>query len=291
MATDYFNGGGPAKITADHLPAVFQRDIKVGLTVALTNNVFNAYYTAYHAMDAASIHWAGTRAARPFDDLRWKVISDLKDAAQQSSMANIRVPLVGVRMFGVGQSLQDIFADMNKNGGRITNDEWNGDGNIKAPAGIFAFQAQMLARGSEVARCQADFNKWQQNMTRWKQGEAWDSLGDNLTRFGSFLDLAGPKMWAAFGCTTQRVGDLNATAVKWWSLGATVKGFMDSYIAIKSSPNQQRQLVAEVAAFVVSKTPVFGDAYAGVIRALPQAMTFFEDYAKRNEQAINALYR
>jgi hypothetical protein len=289
MGTDYFNGGGPAKIRAEQLPAVFQRDIKIGQTVALINNVFNAYYTAYHAMDQATVRFAGTRASRPLNDLRDKVLADLRDAAQESSMINIRVPIFGVRMGGAGQSLQSIFTDLNDHGA-LKNDEWDGNGAIKAPAGIFAFQAQMLARGAEVARCQADFNRWQAGITTWRQNQSWESLGDNLDRAGKVIDLAGPKMWAAFGCSTERAGDLNATAVKWWSMGATVKGFLDSYIAVKSSPNQQRQLVAEVAAFVVSKVPVFGSAYAGVIQALPKAMTFFEDYARRNEQAINALY-
>ena len=75
--------------------------------------------------------------------------------------------------------------------------------------------------------------------------------------------------------------------VKWWSYGAKVKSLMDSYIAVKSSTNGQAQLVAEVAGFVVDFLPVFGSAYGGVIRAIPQAMKFFQDRADLTNQYVN----
>ncbi len=285
----YFYGGGPAKIKAEQLPAVFQRDIKIGLTVAECNNVFNTYYRAYHSMDDAVTHAARTPRYTPLSNLMYAMRDDLMDAAKQASMFNVRVPYFGARVGSMGQSLKSIFDELESKG-KLKDDEWDGNGTIKAPAGIFAFESQMMARGSDIAKTFTEFKRWQKGMETWKQQQSWESLGSNLDHGQKVIELVGPKMWASFGFTSQRAGDLNAVAVKWWSLGAAIKGFMDSYIAVKSAPNQQRQLVAEVAAFVVGKVPVFGELYAGVIQALPKAMSYFEDYARRNDRAINGYF-
>jgi hypothetical protein len=283
MGANYYNGGGPARITGDKLPHVFQ-DNHLGLTVALMNNVFDIYYKGYHALDNARTQASGTKLYKKLDALNDKILADLRDAASEKSMANAKI--FGHRIGGAGQSLYDVFQDLEKNNGVLKDDTNNGNNSYKAPAGVFTFQEQMLIRGSDIAKSYAQFNAWKSNMEQWKLKASWDDLGGNLDKGGKVIEYIGPKLWCCVGASEKQAGAFNATAVKWWGYGAKVKTLMDSYVAVQSSPNSRRQLIAEVAGFVVDGLPVFGSLYGGVIRAIPQAMQFFEDYAKRTQRAI-----
>jgi len=289
--TQCFLGGGPAYVTSDKLPHVFKDH--PDLTAALMNNVFRIYYNAYHALDQKTIQASGTRASKGWSDLKDRIQADLRDAASAKSTMNFKVPFTDARIGGFGQSLYDVFQDLEQNNGVLKSDDCNGNGIFLAPAGVIAFQDEMIKRGSEVAASVGQFNAWRSNMQVWKQKETWDGLGTSLWAGGKVIDLVAPKLWAAVGASEKTATSLNLTVTKWWGYGEKVKGMMDMYNNVKSSPNQQRQLVAEAAAFVVENAglPMFGSLYAGVIRDFPKAMAFFEDYAKRTRQAIESVGR
>ncbi|MGA2182690.1 MAG: hypothetical protein ABSH47_06640 [Bryobacteraceae bacterium] len=287
MGTDYYGGDGPAKVTPDQIPYVFRKQTTIGRTVAGMNNVFMDYYRAYHALDQATIHASGTKTYKALSDLQGKIRADLRDAASEKSMINLKVPFTDIRMGGAGQSLYDVFHDLSEHGGVLKCDDTAGNNVFLAPPGVFAFQDQMIARGTEIATCQGEFNRWQANMKVWKGKQAWDGLGTNLDMGQKVIDKVGYKMWACIGFPDKNATAFNVSVVKWWSYGAKVKSLMDSYIAVKSSTNGQAQLVAEVAGFVVDFLPVFGSAYGGVIRAIPQAMKFFQDRADLTNQYVN----
>ena len=283
MGKDYFYGGGPARVKG--LPHVF--DDHADQTAALMNNLFNIYYGGMHALDNATTSAVGTRIYRSLCDLQGKIQADLRDAASEKSMVNFKVPFTDIRVGGAGQSLYNVFQDLEEHNDVLKCDDWDGNYLIKAPPGVFAFQNQMIARGSDIAKSYAEFNAWRGKMEQWKQKQAWENLGTNLDYGGKVIEKVGPKLWASLGVSEKGAVSYNATTLKWWGYGATVKGFMDSYIAVQSSTNSRRQLIAEVVGFVVDKIPVFGTLYGGVIRALPNAMKYFEDYALRNARAVD----
>jgi len=277
-ASNFFYGSAKASITPDRIkPRVFQA--KVGQTAQVMNSAFSPYYRGHQAARQLSMNVAGPghseAAKKAIYDLQSKMQADLRAAADQWGW----------------NDLKWAFEHMAKNNGNWLDDTWNGNGVCNIPIGVWNFLQEVEKRGGEVASSYREWQRCQSALTSWKQQQSWENLGTNLERAGTVVDKAGPKMWVMLGASETNAASYTGVLNKWIGRAGKVKGMMDAYLRVRYSPDgPKRALVAEVAAFIVQDLPIFGGAYADVIRGVPKAMTFFEGKMLITNRAIEGKF-
>lgn len=275
---DFFYGSKCAWITADRIQAPSMQRNKEQ-TALVMNGAFKFYYNAHQGARSISGSGRSPEAIRAVSDLQSKIQADIRSAAD----------------FWFGSDLKFVFQDLVKNKGYWKHDEWNGwKGYCNIPQGVFAFYAEIDKRGREVSsqvgqiRSYGDWRKYQADLKRIKDAGQWDRLAKELDYSGQVLEKATPKVWAVLGGADKTGDMLGGLLGKWCGYAGSVHGFLTLANKINCSPDgKSRTAVAELAALVVERLPIFGPLYADVIRGVPGLMTWMENYGHTVNRATN----
>jgi hypothetical protein len=271
-----------AWITPDKIQAPsMQRNRQ--MTAQVMNGAFKFYYNAWQASKNISGSGRSPEAIKAVNDLKWKIQKDLLSAAD----------------FWVGSDLKFVFQDLVKNKGYWKDDEWNGwKGNCNVPQGVFAFYAEIEKRGREVSAQVAQINsysqyrKYQGDLKRIKDAGQWDKLAKELDYSGKVLELTTPKVWALLGGSDKTGANLGGLLGKWYGYAGSVHGYLSLFNKVSNSTQgTARTALAEAAAMVVERLPVFGPLYADVVRGIPGLMTWFENYGRQVDRATRLQFQ
>jgi len=275
---DFLYGSKCAWITPDRIQAPSMLRNKE-MTAQVMNGAFKFYYNAWQGSRSISGSGKSPEAVKAVDDLKWKIQKDLLAAAD----------------FWFGSDLKFVFQELVRNRGYWKHDEWNGwKGYCNIPQGVFAFYSEIEKRGREVSsqvaqiRSYGDYRKYEADLKRIKDAGQWDRLAQELDYSGKVLETATPKVWAVLGGSDKTGEMMGGLLGKWCGYAGSVHGYLTLYNKVGSSTDgRARTAVAEVAALVVERLPVFGPLYGEVIRGVPGLMTFFENYGRTVNRATN----
>lgn len=280
MATwsDFYYGTKCAWITADRIQAPSMQKNREQVARVM-NGAFKFYYNAWEGSKNISGSGKSPEAVKAINDLKWAIQKDLMSAAD----------------FWFGSDLKFVFQDLVKNKGYWKHDEWNGwNGICNVPQGIFAFYDEIQKRGKAVTAdvsqisSYSSYRKYQADLKRIKDAGQWDRLAKELDYSGKILEKATPKVWAVLGGADKTGDMLGGLLGKWCGYAGSVHGFLSLANKVNySADGKARTAVAEVAAMVVERVPIFGPLYADVVRGVPGLMTWMENYGRTVNRATN----
>ena len=280
MATweDFYYGTKCAWIKPDRILAPSMQRNK-DMTAQVMNGAFKFYYNAHQGASSISGSGKSPEAVKAISDLRWSIQKDLYAAAD----------------FWIGSDLKFVFQELVQNKGQWKHDEWNGwQGNCNIPQGVFAFYEEVGKRGREVSAqtsqisSYSTWHKYQGDLKRIKDAGQWDRLAKELDVSGKVLKAATPKVWALLGGADKNGAMLGGLLSNWCGYAGSVHGYLTLYNKISNSTDgKARTAMAEAAAMVVERVPVFGPLYAEVVRGIPGLMTWFEEYGRKVNRATN----
>lgn len=279
--SDYLYATKCAVISPDQILAPSMQKNK-NMTAQVMNGAFKFYYDAYRAAGNISGSGRSQEAIKAIYDLRWSIQKDLLASAD----------------FWIGSDLKFVFKELAKNGGKWTHDEWNGwKGICNIPQGVFSFYAEIEKKGREVSAETAkissyrQWHRYQGTLKQIKDSESWEKLAKELEYAEQVFEKATPKVWAVLGGTSKTGEMLAGHLSKWCGYAGSVHGYLTLYNKIRYSPQGAgRTAVAEAAAMVVEKLPMFGPLYAEVVRGVPGLMKWFEEYGRNVERSTRGQF-
>ncbi len=275
---DYFYGTKCAWIKPENIQAPSMQRNR-NMTAQVMNGAFKFYYDAHQAIQKINGAGSSPAATKAISDFRWAIQKDLLSAAD----------------FWIGSDLKSVFQHLDKTGGSWKDDNWNGwKGVCNIPQGVFSFYEQVEKRGRQVAAdaeqisSYRQWRRYQGDLKRIKDGQAWEKLANELGYAEKVFEKATPKVWAVLGGTAQTGEMLAGHLSRWCGYAGKVHGYLSLYNKIRySTEGSRRTAIAEAAAMVVDGLPVFGPLYADVIRGVPGLMQWFENYGRSVSRVID----
>lgn len=252
------------------------------------NNVFRYYAKMYNAIKESKSKTNSQNAK----DIADRMMKDMEDCAHS-----------GVALFG--GDLVGVWKYLIKN-----NNVWDRDsyfekvvppamsplsaGGYVIPIGIIAFEEALAKRAQTVSTdLQSVFGErgvtqYQRNLKAMKTKDDWEGIGKNLGNLNKVI-TNGDKIWTAV-IGTKIPGTYVKTITNWIEMGGYVHKFCDGYMKWERKGFQDPKLegvCVEIAATLIDKfVPVFGSAYADVIRGVPKAAAFYSKMRTRMDDAI-----
>jgi hypothetical protein len=271
-----------ATITVGQLQSrIFQEPQKIAAAASM-QAAFDLYFHAYQAAnDFGSDRFYDKRttdfARQAIRDVREKMQKDLRAAAD-----------TGYIQYKLGGHLKWAFEHLQSTGGVWRDDGFNGWNGLTMPSAIVNFLENVEKRGTEVV---ASYNQWQTTQMRIKEqarNARWDSLGTEIGYAQTAFENITPKIWCWLG--GKEAGGSRAASIggKWLGYGASLHSYTSLYLKIRYNKDGAKEAaLAEAAAYVVEKLPIFGSLYGEVIRGIPGLVSWFKAYAKEQERYIN----
>lgn len=247
------------------------------------NRAMQLYHQGFQAANNLTQEASGTSHLAFAQKMQSMITKDMRDAASAKSGG---VP-------GFRWSLYDCYVHLDSNRGNWTDDTWQGNGVYKIPLGFQTFMEEVEKRGEVIRSTHSEWKRSQQSLTTWKTNAHWGALGGHLSNAQTAIDKVGPKIWTALGASADTAAAHVGHITKWIGYAGKMKDLMDRSVRVTEAgggKGAQRQLVAEVVAFVVAELPVFGSAYADVIRSVPKMMSFFEESVRARNNAIEGRF-
>lgn len=267
-----------ATITPDHIHGSVYEKNKTQVA-SVMQGAFNFYYNAYQA--ASNIGTPVCKypsSQKAIGNLRWAVQYDLINTANNSY---------------VGNDLKWCFEHLAEKKGHWYDDTWNGwKGVCNIPIGVSNFLDAVEERGTAVVNNYSEWKKYTDNIRRLKELKRWDDLGTQMGYAQTAADNIFPKLWVAVGVGKDAAERHAQIMSKWVGYGMKVHGYLDLYNKVRYNPaGAQQAVMVEAAAMVVEGLPIFGSLYAGVIRGIPQVISWFKNYAAKQAQYIDMVGR
>ncbi len=174
-------------------------------------------------------------------------------------------------------------------------------GGYYLPTGIVNFETDMQTRGQKVASEIAKIfnqkpakisNNYKPDFEKWKREKEWKDVAEWTDKVNKALGNL-PQAWAV---VTYSAGKANIpyleTTQRWLNLASYGHKMLTRYREWETTdfknPDNQKVVIEVAAYFIKTTVPVFGAAYAEVIRGLPNAMKLMESQRKKMDDAIEA---
>jgi hypothetical protein len=273
-------------ITADDLVASSIQPAQKQAVAAQMQTAFDLYYRAWQA--ARSFGDTRLNAKTPphvrqaIENVKTQMERELRHAADS-----------GMSAWALGGHLKWAFEHLESTGGVWKDTSFNGWNGLTMPYAIVNFMEQVEA--AQGALGSGSYSEWQgaQNrIKRQKKLAQWDSLGTDIDWAKKSFEKITPKLWAYFGACEKAAASAGDIGVKWLGYGASLHNYASLYLKVRYNKDGAREaMLAEAAALVVQNVPIFGTAYADVIRGVPGLVNWFKAYAERQRQAINGVFR
>jgi hypothetical protein len=293
-AADFYLGSKKAFIRAEDIDARCYQAMR-GRTADEMNHVFEMYYAAFQtANNITALAHNRDASYKILQKFQGQIWADLRDAADKGWFgANMDARSFG-EIFEPTTSLHGVFRHLARNNGHWKADDgahWKPGSfgcDVKVPPGINAFYDAIEERGTEVVTNYHDWQKSRANLERAKAENDWHTFGLKVKTTGWVLEKVGPKMWSMAKAPEElmeKVEKRFSLIAKCCDLASDVQEYMETYNTIANTGTRDeklQKLVAETAAMIVKKVPIFGDAYGSVIQGIPGLISWAQRVAKEH---------
>ncbi len=285
-ANNCYYGTERATIKVSQLQSrIFQEPQKIAVCANM-QAAFDFYYRAHQALlEFGADRQYDKRTPRAAKDAiynaRWKMQKDLLAAANP-----------GYTAYMLTGHLKWAFEHLQSTGGVWRDEGFDGWHGLTMPSSIVNFLGNVEAAGTEVVRSYSQWQAIQSRIKEQKRNAQWDALGTQIGYAQTAFDKVTPKIWAWLGASAETAGRAGEIGGKWLGYGASLHGYTSLYLKIRYNKDGAGQAaLAEAAAFVVEKLPIFGSLYGEVIRGIPGLVSWFKSYAEQQRRAVSLDFR
>ncbi|MBL8309146.1 MAG: hypothetical protein JNL19_01870 [Burkholderiales bacterium] len=284
-ASNCYYGTERATIKVSQLKARFFQEPQKVAVCANMQSAFDFYYRAHQAIQAFGARQYDSKVSaatrKIIGDVCWKMQKDLLAAADP-----------GVSTYLVSGHLKWAFEHLQSTGNVWTDDGFNGWHGLTMPSSIVNFLEHVESAGQEVVTSYKDWNNTQNRIKEAKRNQQWDQLGTQIGYAKTAFETVTPKLWAWMGASAETASRAGEIGGKWLGYGGSLHNYASLYLKVRYNKDGAAQAaLAEAAAFVVEKLPVFGSLYGEVIRGIPGLVTWFKGYAEQQRRAVNMDFR
>lgn len=281
-ASNCYHGTERATIKVSQLQSrIFQEPQKIAVCANM-QSAFDFYYRAHQALQEFGADRQYDRSTpqhvkQAIGDTRWKMQKDLLAAANP-----------GIGTYLVSGHLKWAFEHLQSTGGVWRDEGFNGWHGLTMPSSIVNFLDNVETAGRDVVSGYGQWQALQAKIKEQKRNQQWDQLGTQIGYAKTAFENVTPKIWAWLGASTETASRAGAIGAKWLGYGGSLHNYTSLYLKVRYNKDGASQAaLAEAAAFVVEKLPVFGSLYGEVIRGIPGLVSWFKNYAEQQRRAVN----
>lgn len=285
-ASNCYYGTERATIKVGQLQSrIFQEPQKIAVCANM-QAAFDFYYRAHQALQAfGADRQYDKRTPQAVKDAiynaRWKMQKDLYAAADP-----------GYSTYVVSGHLKWAFEHLQSTGGTWRDEGFNGWHGLTMPSSIVNFLENVEAAGTEIVTSYSQWQGIQNRIKEQKRNGQWDALGTQIGYAQKAFETVSPKIWAWLGASTETASRAGEIGGKWLGYGGSLHNYTSLYLKIRyNKDGAGAAALAEAAAFVVEKLPVFGSLYGEVIRGIPGLVNWFKNYAEQQRRAVAGDFR
>ena len=285
-ANNCYYGTERATIKVGQLQSrIFQEPQKIAVCANM-QAAFDFYYRAHQALQAfGADRQYDKRTPQTVKDAiynaRWKMQKDLYAAANP-----------GYSTYLFSGHLKWAFEHLQSTGGFWRDEGFNGWHGLTMPSSIVNFLENVENASTEVVTGYSQWQGIQSRIKEQKRNAQWDALGNEIGYAQKAFESVSPKIWAWLGASTEIASRAGEIGGKWLGYGGSLHNYTSLYLKIRYNKDGASQAaLAEAAAFVVEKLPVFGSLYGEVIRGIPGLVSWFKAYAEQQRRAVSLDFR